>query len=151
MLLSTGGSLTIFATSNVVASGVDFEGGTLYGAGQIAAPVIGTLGGTVNVPNGTDLMTLSGSVAVSGPLTKTGSGTLLISNSGSHVHGNIVLGNGAFRPPPAVLAASGNVLVSGSGGYPTLDGSGTFSESSGTGGGQVQWAGNGGFAAKGGR
>ena len=150
MLLSTGGSLTIFAGSNVVAGNVNIEGGALVGAGTLAVPVSSALGATFNVPNGGELLTLAGSVGISGSLVKTGQGALFVSNSGSRIQGASVLEDGAF-PAPAVLAASGNVLFSGSGGYPTLDASGTFSESTGSGGGHVQWAGNGGFAAEGGR
>jgi autotransporter-associated beta strand protein len=98
-----------------------------------------------------DFATLSGiisSTGTTGGITKTGAGTLYLSNTGNTYTGPTLIQGGAVRvtanqtslPAASLLTLQGGVLES----------SGTFTRSIGTAPGNVQWTGAGGFSAKGG-
>lgn len=77
-------------------------------------------GGTVEVTDAAGVLTLSGLISGSGPLNKTGSGTLVLANGASSFSGVLTVSSGTLRAGTASVlgsAAGGTVIQSGA----TLD------------------------------
>ena len=100
--------------------------------------------GTNNSTGATDA-TLSGAISGSGGINKTGTGTLLLSVNNSYT-GETRISGGALRVDNTNRINGTNLVLNGG----VLEsGFGTFNRNLGTGADQVQWTGDGGFAAAG--
>jgi autotransporter-associated beta strand protein len=89
-------------------------------------------------------LSLSGAVSGTGSLTKEGAGTLILTGAKTYT-GPTIVDDGVLRLDTTDALPAGNLVLSG-GGVLGLA-SGNFSRANGTGSNQVQWNGNGGFAA----
>ncbi|MCX5653800.1 MAG: autotransporter-associated beta strand repeat-containing protein [Planctomycetota bacterium] len=114
------------------------------GSHTISPPVFLASNTNVNVWSGT--LTLPGTVSGPGGLTKTGTGTLVLSNSSANLYGGTTtVAAGVLRANfGAGLSPTSNLTLAGG----VLEGLGvTFTPGLGVGAGQVQWTGSGGFSA----
>ncbi|MCX5771261.1 MAG: autotransporter-associated beta strand repeat-containing protein, partial [Candidatus Hydrogenedentes bacterium] len=90
----------------------------------------------------------SGSSSLS--IVKAGAGTLSLTGSNSHTGATTISGGVLRAGLGSGLPNASNLVFGGTCGGGVWEGSGTFSRSLGTGAGQVQWTGDGGFSAYGG-
>ena len=136
------------ATSTISASNMDITGGVVGGNRTF----------TVSSPGGT--LVVSGNLGWAGGsynagnVVKAGPGLMVLSGDNYYTGSTIITG-GALQAVDGVGLPSGsNLIFAGSlpqNGYGAVfQGSGTFSRTLGMGAGQVQWSGDGGFAASGG-
>ncbi len=86
--VSEGGTLDIACSADFAATSLAVSG-SIVGAGQSAVPMT-VAGATINTPNRTDVLTLSGNLSGAGPLTKEGEGLLILSGENSYGEGTIV-------------------------------------------------------------
>ena len=104
--------------------------------------LLGGGGGVLTVSSllsGANALTVNGNVVLSGNNTYSGATTI--------IGGDLQAVDGVGLPASSNLVFNGNVAATGMGAV--FQGSGTFSRALGTGAGQVQWTGDGGFAANG--
>jgi len=156
--LTKAGSAMLTLTGNNTYSGV-----TTIGAGALQlgnGGTIGTLGGGAVTNNSALVFDLSGAstfggaISGFGSLTQACAGTLVLSATNTY-GGTTIIGGGALQATDGVgLPTNSNLVLSGSlaqNGYGAVfQSSGAFSRTVGAGAGQVQWTGDGGFAANGG-
>jgi autotransporter-associated beta strand protein len=144
---SGGGSLT-FNNNGSDATLAGFSGGLVAQTLSAAIIVAGDNNLVVNGGNssGSPVLTVSGAISGSGGAIKVnGSGTTVFTGANAYSSAT-VLTSGALRANPgAGLSNNSNLQFAGG----VLEGSGaaTFNRSLGTGAGQVQWTGSGGFSA----
>ena len=119
-----------------------------------------TLAQTINLPLVLDggsriVNTLNGDLTVNGVISeassglgiiKTGSKTLVLTATNTYTGATEIQGGAVRATDGAGLPTASNLKINGA----VFESSGTFSRSLGTGGGQVQWTGSGGFSAYGG-
>jgi autotransporter-associated beta strand protein len=111
--LATAGNL---GTAPLTLGGVATAGTVIYGGSSATRPGSVTFaagGGTVEVTSPAAVLTLSGSVSGSGPLAKTGVGTLLLTGS-SGLQGAFTVVSGTLGTTPFV-SASGGAVAAGAG------------------------------------
>jgi autotransporter-associated beta strand protein len=126
-----------------------------FGTVEFQNPIdLGSVNRTVQVVDGpstsiTDIAILSGALTEAGGLVKTGNGTLSLTAANGY-GGPTIISDGAVRAIDGTgLPAGSNVVLAGG----ALEGKGatSFVRGLGTGPGQVQWTGSGGFSAGGGK
>ncbi len=99
-----------------------------------------------NPATSADFATLTG-VLSNGSLLKSGDGLLVLKGTNNY-SGGTTIGGGTLRATEGTtLPAAGNLILAG--GIFEATGATTFTRTLGTGGGQVQWTGSGGFSTKG--
>ncbi|OYV05698.1 MAG: hypothetical protein CFE26_10220, partial [Verrucomicrobiales bacterium VVV1] len=135
---STGGTLTF--NNGSAAAGLNKSTGA---NDVISAPLALTSELVVN-QSSSGTLSFSGAVSGAGALTKDGAGTLVLTGAKTYT-GATTAGDGVLRLDTTDALPSGNLRLSG-GGVIGLA-SGDFSRAHGTGSNQVQWTGDGGFAA----
>lgn len=135
---STGGTLTF--DNGSTAAGLSKTSGT---NDVISAPMALT-GALVVNQSSSGTLGFSGAVSGAGSLTKEGAGTLVLTGAKTY-SGTTTVDDGVLRLDTADALPAGNLILSG-GGVLGLA-SGDFSRPHGSAASQVQWAGNGGFAA----
>ena len=102
-----------------------------------------------NPASADDFVTFSG-VLSNGSITKTGSGTVALTGANTYA-GTTTIAGGALRVTDGIgLPAASNLCFTGEGVIES-QGATTFTRSIGPGAGQMQWSGNGGFSAHGGK
>ncbi|MGA2066342.1 MAG: autotransporter-associated beta strand repeat-containing protein [Thermoguttaceae bacterium] len=139
--MAGGGALSLVFGSPTANAVTELQNPLYLGSAQWSpAPVI-----QVNAGAGGDYAVLSGQISGANWLLKTGNGTLQLTAANT-LTGGLILDAGATQandgvglPSACPLQLAGGVLLS--------NGPATFSRSLGTGSGQVNWAGSGGFAA----
>ena len=109
-----GGMLAIASSASPLIPALTVSGGRIMGAGQSAVPAT-LANATITTLNLTDTLTLSGNLTGAGPLTKTGTGLLILSGSNSYSAGTIVTA-GALDITAADSLPNGSSLTVGAGG-----------------------------------
>jgi autotransporter-associated beta strand protein len=141
-------SVTLFGNGITRSSGqlsgaIHNDGGNNSFAGNL------TLGSNVSIGSRADNLTLSGTItdgASTFSLTKVGPGVVTLSNTGNTYNGATIIQEGALRLTGANLPAGTNSAVQLNGGVLEY-GFGSPTITLGTGGGQIQFTGDGGFSA----
>ncbi|UJX43073.1 autotransporter domain-containing protein [Desulfovibrio sp. JY] len=114
-----GGTLSISSAANLQGtSGITLDGGTLQATNTLElgkSIALGASGGTFAVANSSDTLTLSGAITdavpgTAGSLTKTGAGTLKLTNTGNTYSGPTFINQGTLQAG-AVNAFSPNSVV----------------------------------------
>ena len=157
IVVASGSTLDLNAVGNVVVASLsDYSpgnGGSIINSSTANSSVL-----TVSPAGGST--TFSGMIQGGGTLgtislVLSGSGTQVVSGSNTY-SGSTTINAGVLQATDAVgLPSNSNLMFSGNlaqnGNGAVFQSSGTFSRSLGTGAGQVQWTGDGGFAANGGK
>lgn len=137
-LASTGGTLTF--SNGSAAAGLNKS----TGANDVISAPMALTGELVVNQSSSGTLSFSGSVSGAGALTKDGAGTLVLTGAKTYT-GATTVADGVLRLDTTDALPTGNLRLSG-GGVIGLA-SGDFSRAHGTGSNQMQWTGDGGFAA----
>jgi fibronectin-binding autotransporter adhesin len=91
----SGGTLAVSPTAAPQSTGILVDQGAIVGSGTLASPVT-INSANVSVANTTDTLTFSGLLAGTGSLTKTGSGTLILSGTADTFNGTLTAAAGTL-------------------------------------------------------
>jgi fibronectin-binding autotransporter adhesin len=112
-----GGTLAIASSAGPLAASLAISSGSIAGAGQSASPIT-VANVTFITPNLTDKLTLSGNLTGIGPITKSGSGLLILSGDNSYGGGTTVnagtlevLSRSALPDGTSLTVGAGGTLI----------------------------------------
>ena len=108
------GTLAISTTAGPLTASLAISGGSIAGAGQSASPMT-VANVTFAIPNLTDSLSLSGNLTGAGPITKSGSGLLILSGDNSYDGGTTVAA-GTLEVLSGSALPDGTSLTVGAGG-----------------------------------